>query len=53
MELQHLEYFLVLTRFNNFTKASKYLGITQAALSQQIKNLEEELGAPLFIRKKK
>ncbi|EHF1194685.1 LysR family transcriptional regulator, partial [Enterococcus faecalis] len=47
-----LEYFLVLTRFNNFTKASKYLGITQAALSQQIKNLEEELGAPLFIRKK-
>lgn len=35
----------------SFTKAGEELGMTQAAVSYQIKLLEERLGFPLFIRK--
>jgi LysR family glycine cleavage system transcriptional activator len=35
----------------NFTRAAEELGMTQAAVSYQIKLLEERVGAPLFIRK--
>mgnify|MGYP001575450347 FL=1 len=34
----------------NFTKASEKLAITQSALSQRIKNLEDDLSVSLFIR---
>lgn len=37
-------------RHLNFTQAAKELGMTQAAVSYQIKSLEGRLGAPLFIR---
>lgn len=36
----------------NFTKAGALLGLTQPAVSNHIKKLEQELGAPLFLRKK-
>ena len=36
----------------NFTKASEKLNITQSALSQRIKNLEEELSTTLFLRER-
>lgn len=38
-------------RLASFTKAAEELGMTQAAVSYQIKVLEERLGAPLFLRK--
>lgn len=38
-------------RLGSFTKAAEELGMTQAAVSYQIKVLEERLGAPLFLRK--
>lgn len=43
-----LDYFLQLTDTMNYTKAAQILGITQPALTQQIKKLEERVGAPLF-----
>lgn len=43
-----LDYFLQLTDTMNYTQASQILGITQPALTQQIKKLEERIGAPLF-----
>src|SRR3982750_181734 len=37
-------------RHGNFTRAAEELGMTQAAVSYQIKLLEERIGAPLFGR---
>ena len=40
-------------RHENFTRAAAELGMTQAAVSYQIRLLEERLGVPLFRREKK
>ncbi len=45
-----LDAFLAVCRTKNFTKAAEDLHVTQSALSQRIKNLEEDLGATLFTR---
>ena len=39
-------------RTENFTAAAAELGMTQAAISYQVKSLEERLGAPLFVRER-
>ena len=50
MELRVLNYFLVIARRENITRAAQSLHITQPTLSRQIAQLEEELGVRLFRR---
>jgi LysR family cyn operon transcriptional activator len=50
MELRQLKYFLKAKELLNFTEAANALNISQSTLSQQIKQLEDELNVPLFNR---
>lgn len=45
-----LRAFVMVAETNNFTKASERLFRTQAAISMQIKRLEDRVGKPLFVR---
>jgi len=50
MELRQLKYFVKTAQTLNFSEASRQLFITQSTLSQQIRQLEDELGVELFQR---
>lgn len=50
MEWHHLEYFKLLAKLQNVSLSAKQLNVSQSALSRAIKQLEEEVGAPLFNR---
>ena len=48
MEFRSLQYFLMVAREENITKAANLLHLTQPTLSRSIMQLEEELGVKLF-----
>jgi LysR family transcriptional regulator, glycine cleavage system transcriptional activator len=50
LSLTNLRAFEAVARRLNFSDAADELFVTQSAISRQIKSLEDELGAPLFVR---
>lgn len=50
MDIRQLQYFVGIAETGRFSEASRLLFVTQSAISQQIKLLEEELGTQLFVR---
>jgi LysR family cyn operon transcriptional activator len=50
MELRHLRYFVSLAEYLSFTRAAERVHVTQSTLSHQIRQLEDEVGQPLFER---
>lgn len=53
MDIRHIRYFLAVADSGSVAAAARQLHIVQPALSRQIRDLEEELGAPLFSRSAK
>lgn len=53
MELRHLRYFITVAEELNFSKAALKLYTAQPSLSQQIKDLEEDVGVQLLYRTKR
>ena len=53
MTLRQLEIFLAVSREGNFTRAARALALSQPTLSEHMRELEKELGRPLFIRRKR
>ena len=52
MELYQVEYFVVLAKTLNFTRAAEQCGVTQSALTRGIQRLERELGGELLFRER-
>ncbi len=48
--MRRLQYFVTVAEHLNFGRAAEALHIAQPVLSRQIRALEHDLGAPLFVR---
>ena len=50
MELRHLDTLLAIAEQGSFTAAADVLSTVQSNVSEQVRQLEEELGADLLVR---
>jgi len=50
MDIKQLKAFVAIADTETFTAGARRMNITQAAISMQIRHLEQELGIPLFTR---
>jgi len=50
MDLEQLKAFLSVAETKNFTRTAELLHVTQSTITTRIKNLEQALGKPLFVR---
>ena len=50
MELRHLQYFVTVASTGGFGRAARSLHVSQSAISEQVRDLEEEVGAALIDR---
>jgi DNA-binding transcriptional LysR family regulator len=50
MTIRQLEVFLAIAHAQSFSRAAEHIHLSQPTLSEHMKELEEELGVPLFIR---
>lgn len=53
MEMHQVRYFLAVCETLNFTRAAEQCNVAQPSLTRAIKNLEDELGGPLFRRERR
>src|ERR1700755_1721331 len=53
MELRHLRYFQAVAELGSVTGAARKLYVSQSAISEQIRDLEHELGCPLLDRSRR
>ena len=53
MEIRQLEYFLMVSKVNSFTRAAERLYVSQPAVTSSVRALEDELGIQLFDRSQK
>lgn len=52
MNIRQLQYFVEVVKEGSFTRAAKVCSVAQPSLSQQVQNLEAELGEPLLLRRR-
>lgn len=50
MDVTQQQYIIALAECGSITKAAKYLGVSQPAISNWLRNIEQQLGVPLVIR---
>lgn len=53
LDIRHLKLVVAITEEKSVTKAGETLHLTQSALSHQLREIEEKLGTPLFLRMNK
>lgn len=53
LDIRHLKLIVAVTEQKSVTKAGETLHLTQSALSHQLREIEEKLGTPLFLRMNK
>ena len=53
MDLENLKTFVTLANLGNFTQTAQQHMIVQSTVSSRIRELEREIGTPLFIRERK
>jgi len=53
LDIRHLKLIVAVTEEKSLTKAGEALHLTQSALSHQLREIEEKLGTPLFLRMNK